>query len=83
MADKKLKLEFDYAKFGKSLKICRVIDRNVHMTEISEKTGLGKATISRIERGGCGDIDSVINLCSWMGVSVEQFVKPGKLKLKK
>lgn len=68
-------LVFDFKGFGKALKQHRVIERDVKISDVSKATMVGIATISRIENGGSSDIDPVLNLCNWMNVSVNSFVK--------
>ena len=78
MINKTKPLQFQYEKFGKAFKKYRVIDKNASMKEVEEATGLGRATISRIESGKNGDIDSILNMCDWMNVSINSFVKRRK-----
>lgn len=36
--------------------------------------GVSASTLSRIEQGKLPDIDTYIRICSWLGVSTEEFV---------
>jgi transcriptional regulator with XRE-family HTH domain len=49
--------------------------RKLRLRQVYDATGISIASLSRIERGASGGVESgtLIKLCEWMGVPVERF----------
>lgn len=45
------------------------------LREVAALTGVSPATICRMEQGKCGDIDSIVAVCEWLGSTVDAFVE--------
>jgi transcriptional regulator with XRE-family HTH domain len=64
---KKTKMEF-----GSRVRMHREKILRWSIREVEAATGISKATLSRVERGGIPDIFTLATLCRWMGFSAEQ-----------
>lgn len=73
---KVIKQEFDADLFGKAVKTHRCITVDVSLSSAEKETGVTISTLSRIENGRAGscDITTLISLCSWMNVSICDFI---------
>jgi len=65
--DKKTKM-----RFGDRVRMHREKILHWSIRDVEADTGISKATLSRIERGGVPDIFTLAKLCRWMGFSAEQ-----------
>lgn len=72
--------KFDFTAFGKKIKIKRTIDEDITLRELTEITGVGFATISRVENGKTIEIDHIIALSDWLEVSLCDFIVTSKPK---
>jgi len=68
--------KFDAVAFGKAAKTKRVIELNLGVREVAQKLGVSASTVSRIEngKGGKSDINTIFTVCSWLRVSVCDFI---------
>lgn len=73
-----MKQYFDNKSFGKALKAKRTIDLDIDMRVASKKIGISISTISRVENGGKSDLDNILLICSWLKVSICDFIKTKK-----
>lgn len=73
-----MKLKFDSKTFARQLRQKRLIDLDIKLDEVVKLTGVSKPTLSRIERGYKPDLVTYANLCDWLGVPMNHFVKNGK-----
>lgn len=71
--------DIDVAWLGARLRRMRK-KRNLTLQEVSDKTGIKVATLSRIERGGAKNLraSTLLALSEWMGGTVETFAGKGK-----
>ncbi len=75
-----MKLTFDTKSFSKQLRQKRLIERNVSMETLADELNISKATLSRCENGKTPELITYASLCDWLGISMNQFFKKGKIK---
>lgn len=76
-----MKWSFNTEGFAKAVKTRRVIELGVGMREVTKKTKVSPATISRIEKGTIPDMGTFIKLMGWLdGYSPEAFFHNPKRK---
>ncbi len=73
-----MQLKFDSAAFAKQLRQKRIIDENIDLRTVAQKTGVSPATLSRVEKGRMPELLTYAALCRWLGVPMNQYIKKGK-----
>lgn len=74
---------FDKEKFAKFLKTHRVINLDIGVREAAHKIGIGSSTVSRIENEHLTDIDTILKICTWLNVSITEFIKTKNEKIRR
>lgn len=64
---------FDADSFYKSLAIT-VSVKQKNWRQVSEETGVGASTLTRMSRGSMPDAASLAALCAWSGINPSDFV---------
>lgn len=71
---------FKYEAFALEIKKKRLEQmsrelRTIGLRELSREIGVSLATISRVLRGRKIELETVLTLCIWLGVDINQFIK--------
>lgn len=79
-----VKRMYDGSLMARTLKSKRLIDKKneiyISMGDAAKLTGFSKATISRLEKGSIPDVNTLINISTWLGMPMEYFFKKIKTK---
>ena len=73
-----MKFYFDTETFSKQIKTKRVIELSTGLREVSKKTNISPATLSRIENQYVPDMDTLFKACQWLKVNPSEFIKTKK-----
>jgi transcriptional regulator with XRE-family HTH domain len=50
-------------------------ERGLNWAEVAEEIGISRSTITKTQSGGRMEVDGMIAMVAWLGVSVETFVR--------
>jgi transcriptional regulator with XRE-family HTH domain len=67
-------VRFDTKALFKALDHQR-IQRGLTWRQVASEIGISEATITRTSKGGRLEVDGMLSMVSWLGVSVETFIK--------
>lgn len=73
------KAEFDSAGFYRALDAVR--GRGLNWKQAAEQSGVSASTLTRLAQGRRPDVDSLAALVSWGGLSADDFVNTGAIKI--
>lgn len=68
-------MQFDATKFQNDLLMKRKIEKKLTLIQLSQITGISKATLSRIENGQSFDIATFATLLGWMEQKPNRYFK--------
>lgn len=74
-----MKQVFNHKEFKKALRTKRVIELdNMGMREAAKQIGTSPATLSRCENSKMPDVITYANICVWLKVPMNTFLKQSK-----
>jgi transcriptional regulator with XRE-family HTH domain len=59
----------------KLARLVRAKRGEIGLRELARATGISASTLSRVESGKIGDLDTFLRLCRWLGASPESFMR--------
>lgn len=65
--------QFDVASLHASLDAERV-SRNITWKDVSGQSGVSASTLTRLSQGRRPDVDSLVALINWLGISADRFM---------
>ena len=68
-------MKFDTKKFKADLRGARTITNDITLRQLSAKTGISPATLSRLENGGMPAINHLATLCKYLKTPIETYFK--------
>jgi DNA-binding XRE family transcriptional regulator len=66
--------KFDFKLFAREVKMCRS-RCDIGLRQAAKQIGTSAATLCRIENEGKADVETILNICEWMGSTIGKFIK--------
>jgi transcriptional regulator with XRE-family HTH domain len=73
-----MKQTLDFNSFSKAIRQKRIIDMDINGREAAKKIGISHPTLSRIENHNMPDLLTYANICKWLNVPMDTFIKTAR-----